>query len=195
MTRHRADAGPLGLPKLPRIIRRLAACHARRSRPRGGLLYRRVPSQKRCGRHIRRFASFMFDQRLDRRSDAYRSSRRDCSSSRRRAPSSSSCPSLAFRTADFSTPNRLVIDLDRHRKRMTILAAVGEGKSRRIAEAIRRTVQHLRHHRQGAHSSRADAGNHQKLGKFLRPAIRRGGEGAMQPASETRSAARRDGRA
>ena len=48
----------------------------------------------------------------------------------------------------------LIIDADRHRKWMPVLAAVGKGKSRRIAETIGRAMQDLGDHRQGAHGPR-----------------------------------------
>ena len=51
----------------------------------------------------------------------------------------------------------LVIDLERHREGMPVLAAMREREARRIGEAVGRAVHHLGDHRQRAHRARADS--------------------------------------
>ena len=84
------------------------------------------------------------------------------------AASSSSRPSFALPTADFSDADGLVIDRDRHRKGMPVLAAMGERKPRRVAEAAWRAVHHLRHHGERPDRACADARHQQQLGE-IRP--------------------------
>src|SRR5215471_8418169 len=80
--------------------------------------------------------------------------------------------------SEFCTPNgglhhtyRLVIDPERHREGMPVLAAVSERKSRGISEAIRGTVHHLGDHGQGTHSARANTGGEQEIRKVRRSTI------------------------
>jgi hypothetical protein len=96
-----------------------------------------------------------------------------------------------FALAEFGLVDRLlhhrdgaIIDLDRHRIRMPILAAMREREARRIAEAAGRAMDHLGHHRERAHGARADAGRQQQFGEILRPAIGGGGERAVQAARD-----------
>ena len=101
------------------------------------------------------------------------SSRRAWLSSRFRACISSSRPSLAFCTADFITPDRLVVDLERNREGMAVLAAMGQREARGIAEAVGRAVHDLGDHRERADRARADAGREQQIGEVDRAALGR----------------------
>ncbi len=74
--------------------------------------------------------------------------------------------------------DRLVVDLDRHRERMAVFAAVGERMAGRIAEAARRAVQHLGDQRERPHRARADAGNLQEVLEVARPRFGRRGQRA-----------------
>ena len=75
-----------------------------------------------------------------------------------------------------------IIDLERHRKGMPVLPAMGDGKSRRVAEAIGRAVHDLGDLGQRADRSCTDARHQQKFGKIRGTALGRGGEIAMQAA-------------
>nr|WP_240320663.1 hypothetical protein [Sphingomonas crusticola] len=77
--------------------------------------------------------------------------------------------------------NRAVVNLDRDRKGMAVLAAMGEREARRIAEPARRAMDHFRHHRQRPHGAGANAGNQQQFGKILRSPLRCGRKIAVQP--------------
>ena len=55
----------------------------------------------------------------------------------------------------------LVVDLERHREWVSVLAAMRQRKSSRIGETARRAVHHLCDHRQGLHRPRADTGRKQ----------------------------------
>ena len=63
---------------------------------------------------------------------------------------------------------------------MPVLAAMGERKSRGIAEPARCAVQDLGHQGEGADRARANAGRQQQIGKVGGPALGRGGKVAMQ---------------
>jgi len=83
-----------------------------------------------------------------------------------------------FRSAQFCLLDRrfhhlngLVIDAERHREWMPVLAAMGDGESRRVGEAVRCAVHHLGDHRQRPHGPRPHARNEEELGKVLRAAI------------------------
>ena len=76
--------------------------------------------------------------------------------------------------------NGLVIDLERNRERVPVLAAMGERKTRRVAKAARRAVYDLGDESKRSHGSRADARRKQQIGKIGRAALRRGGEVAVQ---------------
>src|SRR5947209_7667996 len=89
---------------------------------------------------------------------------------------------LRFAHRRFEHTDRLVINLQRHRKRMAVLAAMRQRKTRWVGEAAGRAVHHLGDHRERAHRARADAGRQQELGEILRPAIRRGRKIAAQAA-------------
>ncbi|MDR6138106.1 hypothetical protein QE438_001410 [Pseudoxanthomonas sp. SORGH_AS 997] len=78
----------------------------------------------------------------------------------------------------------VVQHLGRHREGMPVLAAMGQREPRRIAEAARRAVQHLGHHRQRAHGARAHAGHLQQRGEVLRPLLGGRGQAAVQPAQD-----------
>ena len=77
---------------------------------------------------------------------AWRSRRRACWSSRRMASSRSSWPSLALADCRLQHGDGLVVDLGRHRERMPVLAAMGEGEARRIGEPAGRAVDDFGHH-------------------------------------------------
>jgi hypothetical protein len=78
--------------------------------------------------------------------------------------------------------DRFIIDLDRHRKGMAVLAAMRERKPRRVLETVGRAMHHLGHHRQGLHGARADARRQQQFlevhrasfGRRRRRAVERG---------------------
>lgn len=78
----------------------------------------------------------------------------------------------------------LVVHAERHRKRIPVLATVGDGESRRVGEAVRRAVYHLGYHCQRLHSPRSHAGNEEELGKVRRAAICRCCQIAAQAAIE-----------
>src|ERR1700730_4572622 len=63
----------------------------------------------------------------------------------------------------------LVVDLERDRERMTVLAAVGEGKTRRIAKSARRAVYDFGDQGERPHRAGADAGREQQIRKIHRP--------------------------
>lgn len=63
---------------------------------------------------------------------------------------------------------------------MTVLATVGQRKTRRVAEPARRAMHHFGHHRQRTHGARADAGHLQQARKILRPLLGGGGQCAVQ---------------
>ncbi len=63
---------------------------------------------------------------------------------------------------------------------MSVLAAVGERKPRRVAEPIGRAVHHLGHHGKRLYRPRADARRQQQLGKILRPELGCRGKRAVQ---------------
>ena len=88
---------------------------------------------------------------------------------------------LRFLHGRFEHLDRLVVDLERHRKWVSVLAAMCERKSRRIGESARRAMHHFCDHRQGLHRPRADAGSQQQIRKILRPAIRGGSKVAVKP--------------
>ena len=71
-----------------------------------------------------------------------------------------------FRMAQLRFLNRrlqysdcFVIDTDRYRKRMAVLATMRKGKPRWIREATWRSMHDFRHHGQGANSSSSDSLN------------------------------------
>ena len=68
--------------------------------------------------------------------------------------------------------DRLVIDLERDREGMSVLAAMGERKASGIGESVRRAVNDFGHHRQRPHRPGADARHEQQFGKVGRPPIR-----------------------
>ena len=80
-------------------------------------------------------------------------------------------PQFCFLDRRFQHLNGLVVHTERHRKRMPVLAAVGDGESRRIGEAVGRAVYHLGYHCQRLHGPRSNAGNEEELGKVRRAAI------------------------
>jgi hypothetical protein len=57
-------------------------------------------------------------------------------------------PQFCFLDRLFQHLNGLVVHAERHRKRIPVLTAVGDGESRRVSEAVRRAVYHLGYHRQ-----------------------------------------------
>jgi len=86
-----------------------------------------------------------------------------------------------LRDRRFQDPDRLVIDPDRHRKGMAVLAAVGEREARRVGKPIGRAVDDLGDHRQRPHRPGADTPGQQQLGKILWAGSGRRGQGRMQP--------------
>ena len=80
--------------------------------------------------------------------------------------------------------DRLVIDFDRHREWMPVLAAMGEREASGIGETVGRAVHDLGHHRQRAHRAGADARNEKQLGEVGRPPIRGRREARMQARRE-----------
>ena len=90
----------------------------------------------------------------------------------------------------------LVVDLQRHRERMAVLAAVREREARRVGEAAGRAVHDLGHQREREQRPRAHAGHQHQLGEVVRARGRR-----PRPASSRGAAdrcprrARRDARA
>ena len=74
----------------------------------------------------------------------------------------------------------LVIDLERNRERVPVLAAVGEGKARRIAEPARRAVYDFGDQGQRPHRTGADAGREQQISKVGWSALGGGGKIAVQ---------------
>jgi hypothetical protein len=84
----------------------------------------------------------------------------------------------------FQHADGLIIDLDRHRVGVPVLAAMGQREPRRIGEAIRRAMHHLGHHRQRLYGAGADAGRQQQLRKIYRTAFGRRRQRAVQAAGE-----------
>lgn len=80
----------------------------------------------------------------------------------------------------FQHLNGLIIDAERHRKGMPVLAAVSKGEARWIGEAVWRAVENLGDHRQRAHCPRSDAGNKEQLGEIRGAALRRRDESCME---------------
>jgi len=62
---------------------------------------------------------------------------------------------LAFCTAE--NPYGLLINLKGHRIGVSVLAAMGEGKTRRIGEAAGRPMHDFRHHRESLYRARTNA--------------------------------------
>ena len=67
---------------------------------------------------------------------------------------------------------------------MAVLAAVRQREARRIGEAVRRAVHHLRDQRQRMDRARADARHQQQLGEVGRAGVGRRGERAVQAAQD-----------
>lgn len=74
----------------------------------------------------------------------------------------------------------LIVDMQRHGKRMAILTAMREGKACRVGEAIGSAVHDLGDHRQGAHGSGANPRHEEQLCEIGRSAIGRRGQIAVQ---------------
>ena len=113
---------------------------AKRSQPPAPL---EVPSRTRSFRHIRRSARLVGDKPFQRRTggNALEPLRLPIKLLQRRQ-----CvvlPKLGLLHRRFQDANGLIVDLQRHWKRMPILAAVRQRKPRRIAEAARRAMHHL----------------------------------------------------
>src|ERR1700730_3854280 len=72
--------------------------------------------------------------------------------------------------------DRLFVDPKGHRKRMPVLAAMRKRKTRRVGEAVRRTMHDLGNHRQRAYRPRTDTWNEQQLGEVGRTPIRCGSQ-------------------
>jgi hypothetical protein len=75
---------------------------------------------------------------------------------------------------------RLVVDVEGHRERVAVLAAVRVGEPGGVLEPRRCAVHHLGHERERLHGARADSGHEQQLREIDRPAIGRGGERSRQ---------------
>ncbi len=58
----------------------------------------------------------------------------------------------------FQDRNGLIVNRERYRKRMAILAAVGEREARGVAESVRGAVQYFGHERHGGDCARTDPG-------------------------------------
>ena len=93
-------------------------------------------------------------------------------------------PTLAASRLRRSTSIDLIVGLERHRKRMAVLAAERERESRRIGEARRRAVDHFRDHRQRLQRARTDVLEQQQrrevaqlAGRATPPARRRAASG------------------
>jgi len=72
---------------------------------------------------------------------------------------------------------------------MTVLAAMGDGKARRIGETARRAMHHFRHQRQGTDRAGTDAWHQQKLLKIFWSLLCRCGQIAVQPPQHNIAAA------
>jgi len=57
---------------------------------------------------------------------------------------------FCFVDAGTKHPDRLIVDFDGNREGMPVLAAVSERKSRGVAEAARRAMEHFGYQREGA---------------------------------------------
>ncbi len=89
---------------------------------------------------------------------------------------------LRLRHRRFQHADRLVVDAERHRKRVPVLAAMGKREAGWIGEAAGRAVDHLGDHCQRLHRALADARDEQQLGEILGRAVGGGGERAVQAA-------------
>ena len=103
---------------------------------------------------------------------------------------SSECPEFLlaseFRTLDrrFQDPNRLIIDLERHRVGMAVLAAVREREAGGVFKAIGRSVYDFGHHRKRAHGACADPGRQQQIRIINRAKLGGGRKSAVEAAGE-----------
>ncbi len=77
-----------------------------------------------------------------------------------------------------------VVDPDRHRVGVSVLAAMREGKPGRIGKTARRPVHHLGHRRQGRDGAGADPRHQQQVGKIRWAGLRRGCQRPVQPAQD-----------
>ena len=75
----------------------------------------------------------------------------------------------------------LVVDLQRHRERMAVLAAVREREAGRIVEARRRAVHHLGDERQRLQRARTELLEQQERGEVAQLALVREGEHGAEP--------------
>src|SRR5262249_48660049 len=73
-------------------------------------------------------------------------------------------------------PNRLVVNFERHREGVTVLAAVSQREPRRIGEAARRAVDDLGNEGERKDRTWPDARRAEEIGEVFRPALPRGEE-------------------
>ena len=87
----------------------------------------------------------------------------------------------------------LVENLERHRERVPVLAAMRQREPPGIAEPARGAVHDFGHHRQRADGARAHARRQQQFGKIRRTAVGRRGQIAVQPVARPRRRGERRG--
>jgi hypothetical protein len=88
-------------------------------------------------------------------------------------------PSLCNRSLQH--PDRLIIDRDRHRKGVPVLAAMSDRKPRRVGKAVERAMDDLCDHRHDR-TVRAPTPGINNTGK-IRAGIRRRGQRRVQPSN------------
>src|ERR1043166_4223909 len=76
--------------------------------------------------------------------------------------------------------DRLVVDLERDREGVAVLAAVSEGEAGRVGEAARGGMDDFGDHGERTHRARADAGDEEQVGEVPRAGIGGGGERAVE---------------
>ena len=88
---------------------------------------------------------------------------------------------LAASSARRSTRDRLVVDLQRHREWVAVLAAVREGEARRVVESCRRAVHDFGDQRQRLQRARAQLFEQQERGEVAQIAFVRERQHGAQP--------------
>ena len=92
-------------------------------------------------------------------------------------------PELGAANGGFQHPDRLVVDMQRNRERVTVLPAMRKRKARRVAEAVRGSMYNFSNHRQCPDGPRSHSGSEQQLGIIDWPAVGRCRQISVQPPS------------
>jgi len=84
----------------------------------------------------------------------------------------------------FKHSDRLVIDFERDREGVPVLAAMSEGETGRIGKTAWRAMDNFRDHRQRADGPSADPGHLKQLSEVPGAGVGRGGEAGVEPAKD-----------